>query len=159
MRHAKSSWDNPNWTDFERPLNERGKRDLLFMSSKFSKSDNRIERVISSNAARAFVTAKSFCAALSLSDSQFILEPEIYEASLPMLLSVIHDIPEPVVTVMMFGHNPGFSQLAFYLTGQYFEMSTCSIVHIEFAEKQWKLINANSGFLVDFDFPKKHLCQ
>ena len=24
LRHAKSSWDNPDWSDFERPLNSRG---------------------------------------------------------------------------------------------------------------------------------------
>jgi phosphohistidine phosphatase len=32
VRHAKSSWDNPDLTDFERVLNKRGIRDAQFMS-------------------------------------------------------------------------------------------------------------------------------
>ena len=31
-RHAKSSWDNPANTDFERPLNKRGKNDAPMMA-------------------------------------------------------------------------------------------------------------------------------
>ncbi|MEK9973235.1 MAG: hypothetical protein VW876_07320, partial [Deltaproteobacteria bacterium] len=28
LRHAKSAWDNPDLSDFERPLNKRGKENL-----------------------------------------------------------------------------------------------------------------------------------
>ena len=31
MRHAKSSWDNADLSDFDRPLNERGIRNAPFM--------------------------------------------------------------------------------------------------------------------------------
>jgi len=27
IRHAKSSWDDPNMRDFDRPINERGQHD------------------------------------------------------------------------------------------------------------------------------------
>ena len=35
VRHAKSSWDYPQLSDFERPLNKRGKRDVPDMSQRF----------------------------------------------------------------------------------------------------------------------------
>ncbi|MCU0239254.1 MAG: hypothetical protein MUC29_07415 [Pyrinomonadaceae bacterium] len=31
LRHAKSSWDNPNISDFDRPLNQRGLEAAPFM--------------------------------------------------------------------------------------------------------------------------------
>ena len=31
VRHAKSSWKHPELSDFERPLNKRGKNDAPFM--------------------------------------------------------------------------------------------------------------------------------
>ncbi len=34
IRHAKSSWDDPELTDYERPLNERGKKDAPAMAEK-----------------------------------------------------------------------------------------------------------------------------
>src|SRR3972149_550177 len=36
IRHAKSSWDNSNLQDFERPLNARGERDAPFMGQKLA---------------------------------------------------------------------------------------------------------------------------
>jgi phosphohistidine phosphatase len=34
IRHAKSSWGDPMMIDFERPLNERGKKDAPAMAKK-----------------------------------------------------------------------------------------------------------------------------
>jgi phosphohistidine phosphatase SixA len=34
VRHAKSSWANPDQTDFERPLNDRGNRDAPEMAKR-----------------------------------------------------------------------------------------------------------------------------
>ena len=32
IRHAKSNWNDPDLTDFERPLNGRGRRDAPVMA-------------------------------------------------------------------------------------------------------------------------------
>ena len=36
IRHAKSSWDNPDLADFDRPLNERGHTDAPFMATQLA---------------------------------------------------------------------------------------------------------------------------
>ena len=37
IRHSKSSWDDPNLSDFDRPLNNRGNRNAEMMSLKLSR--------------------------------------------------------------------------------------------------------------------------
>lgn len=34
IRHSKSSWDDPDLGDFERPLNKRGKKDAPNMAKR-----------------------------------------------------------------------------------------------------------------------------
>ena len=53
LRHAKSSWDNSNLSDFERPLADRGIRDAKKMSKFLKDMDLKIDKVLCSNALRA----------------------------------------------------------------------------------------------------------
>ena len=65
IRHAKSSWDAAGTlTDFERPLNERGKKDAPEMAARLKKRNIKVDAFISSPAKRAKKTAELFCAAL-----------------------------------------------------------------------------------------------
>ena len=61
IRHAKSSWDIGTLTDFERPLNERGKRDAPEMAARLKKRNIKIDAFVSSPAKRAKKTAELFC--------------------------------------------------------------------------------------------------
>ena len=38
IRHAKSSWENPDLSDFERPLNNRGIQNAPVMAKRFIKN-------------------------------------------------------------------------------------------------------------------------
>ena len=60
IRHAKSSWDNLQLSDFERPLNDRGKNDAPLMAKRVKERKIKIERFISSPAKRAKKTAAIF---------------------------------------------------------------------------------------------------
>ena len=53
LRHAKSSWDNSNLSDFERPLSDRGISDAKKMSKFLKDMDLKIDKVLCSNALRA----------------------------------------------------------------------------------------------------------
>ena len=53
LRHAKSSWDNSNLSDFERPLADRGISDAKKMSKFLKDMDLKIDKVLCSNALRA----------------------------------------------------------------------------------------------------------
>ena len=52
LRHAKSSWDNINLSDFERPLAKRGINDANTMCDYLSKNSFSVDKVLCSNATR-----------------------------------------------------------------------------------------------------------
>ena len=60
VRHAKSSWDDPDISDFNRPLNERGKKDAPRMAKRLKEKDLAFNTVVSSPAVRALTTCEAF---------------------------------------------------------------------------------------------------
>jgi len=53
IRHAKSSWDQPGLSDFDRPLNERGKKDAPVMAKRVKEKGIELDHLVSSPAKRA----------------------------------------------------------------------------------------------------------
>ncbi len=157
VRHAKSSWDNPRWTDFERPLNRRGEHNAPFMAEMFAARKKPIDLIISSPAMRAISTAHYFAKSLDIPIQNIVSDAGIYDATVNDLLRIVNSISDQYAHVMMFGHNPGFSQLVHYLTGKPIDMPTCAIVRIGTIQESWAHVSGNCGVLEDFDFPKKHL--
>lgn len=154
IRHAKSSWDYPELSDFERPLNERGRRDAPRMALR-AQALPKVTRLISSPATRALATARVFAEHLGIDFDLIQIEPRVYEASRKTLLEVINGIAQSPPHVMLFGHNPGFSELAHTLGDCPFdEMPTCAIAHFRLEGKGWKEVGPGSGTLVRYLFPK-----
>ena len=65
VRHAKSSWDIGTLNDFERPLNDRGKKDAPAMAQRLADRKILIDAFVSSPAKRAKKTAELFCETLN----------------------------------------------------------------------------------------------
>ncbi|MFM7854987.1 MAG: SixA phosphatase family protein, partial [Flammeovirgaceae bacterium] len=61
IRHAKSSWDEPDLADFERPLSDRGKRDAPRMAKRLKEKRLTPDAVLTSPARRAKNTCHIFC--------------------------------------------------------------------------------------------------
>lgn len=154
LRHAKSSWADPGMRDFDRPLNERGKRDAPFMARMMRDSIGAPDHIISSDAVRAFTTAQFFAHEMALKNIS--TDHRIYEAPVHSLLEVVNSIDDQFQSVLMVGHNPGFSDLVVYLTGREVAMPTCSYVVIEFRDMTWAEVSRDTGMLLSFDFPKNH---
>ena len=57
LRHAKSSWKDPDLADHDRPLNKRGKKDAPEMGKLIKKQKLKPDRIISATALRARKTA------------------------------------------------------------------------------------------------------
>ena len=60
LRHAKSSWDYPELSDYERPLNSRGNKDAEMMSLKLSERLDHIDSTILSSSKRTELTYEYF---------------------------------------------------------------------------------------------------
>src|SRR3990172_9356587 len=92
VRHAKSSWKDVGLSDFERPLNKRGKKDAPFMAKLLRQQKIKPDLIISSPANRASATARIFCETLNYPFEDLLLEPRLYEASSHEILEIVKDI-------------------------------------------------------------------
>ncbi len=154
VRHAKSSWADLSQKDIDRPLNKRGEKDAPYMGELLKKRGVQPDLIISSPALRANTTAKIFAEKLSYS-KEISINPDIYEAYIDDVLSVIHQVSNNINTVMIFGHNPTFTNLANYFHDEYIpNVPTCGIICIEADVNNWANINRQTGNLTSFDYPK-----
>lgn len=156
-RHAKSSWAEPGQDDFDRPLNERGLRDAPNMARLFKERGDPVDLIVSSAANRALATARAFARELRIGDDRFIQEPLLYHASSTIIASVVARLPDERKRVMLFGHNPGFSEaVEHFSTDGVGDMPTCGIARIDFVAERWNELVRDSGTLVWFDYPKRY---
>lgn len=155
IRHAKSDWNNASLTDFNRPLNRRGIASAPEMASRMVKQQIIPDLVVSSTALRAITTAKYFAETWRIDKAKIQQESSIYEANVHSLLAVVNQLDNQFDRVALFGHNPGLTDFANYLSdANIYNMPTCSIVIIEFPFDNWNEISADTGKVLLFDYPK-----
>ncbi len=155
VRHAKSSWDNANLSDHNRPLNERGERDAPRMGKRLRKREERPEVIISSSAVRAQTTARILAAAIDYPTSDISIDERLYEAEPEDVLSVIGNLDDGIDCAMLVGHNPTFTALINAMGRCDFDnVPTCGMAVLTFPIDSWKNIATVQGTLVDFDFPQ-----
>lgn len=140
IRHAKSSWDDPALSDRDRPLNERGEHDARKMAERLAQRGVGAELILSSPARRALATAQIFGRKLGYGGADIVVDARIYAASADDLLDVIHELDDKRRSVMLFGHNPGLTDLANRLSSQIAEMPTCAVAEFSFDAKSWARI-------------------
>jgi len=156
IRHAKSDWGNASSRDFDRPLNKRGLRDAPEMAQLFSNRVKDADTIISSPAMRAKTTALAFASKLGKTESDIVFNPDIYHAHHDTLFKVINRLEDTTQHVLIFGHNPGLSDLATLLTGDEFNLPTCAIVELKIEVEKWEEVSSCTATLLNYDFPKKH---
>ncbi|MCX2429385.1 SixA phosphatase family protein [Pedobacter sp. GR22-10] len=153
VRHGKSDWGNLDLKDFDRQLNKRGKENAPEMAERLLKRGFKFDLMVSSPAKRAKSTAKFFAEAYQFDQIQF--EASIYEANTQALLKVINSLDDDANTVIMFGHNPGFTDLANALSdADIYNIPTAGMVLISFPFDSWAMVSKGTGDLVFFDYPK-----
>ena len=109
IRHAKSSWDDPDLSDFQRPLNERGKRDAPRMGKRLKEKDLHPDVVLSSPARRALSTAKRICKEIGFEKANIRTDRRLYHADEEAILAVLREIRDKHDLAFIFGHNPGLT--------------------------------------------------
>jgi phosphohistidine phosphatase len=155
IRHAKSSWDDPAQKDFDRPLNERGKKDAPEMAKRVKEKGIKPDLIVSSTARRARKTAKYFAAEFDIDKDHLFLTEHLYEASVNQYREVLCSLSNQADTVLLFAHNPGITAFANTLTTvRIDDMPTCSVFAVQGACTTWnEFLQADRKFLF-FDYPK-----
>ena len=115
LRHAKSSWDDPQLSDHARPLNLRGRQAAAVMAKEIKRLGLRPDLVLVSSARRTLQTL----AALDPWDTPPRTEPmdALYLAPKTDLLDIVRAATPEARCIMLVGHNPGLHELATLLAG------------------------------------------
>lgn len=155
MRHAKSDWDDASLDDFDRPLNKRGEKNAPFMAKILKQKDKTVDLIISSPAKRAIQTATFMAKELdytkAIQQNQYIYEA--YVNTLQEIVSYIHDDCD---TVLLVGHNPGISALAYMLSTSKESFATAAFIEIQFEENSWMDVKKENSKVLSYEFPKKY---
>lgn len=152
IRHAKSSWDNPNLHDHDRPLNERGERDKLRMADFFASLTDTPDAIYTSTAVRA----ASLATALSdASGVRLMPEPALYTFDSHALLSVLQCLPDAKQCLAAVGHNPAITELVNRLANESMtNVPTSGIVQLACDLESWSELRTGCANLVRFTAPK-----
>ncbi|GAB1429641.1 histidine phosphatase family protein [Ignavibacteria bacterium] len=155
-RHAKSDWPVGVLTDFDRPLNERGRNDAALMSN-FLRSNRLIpDMILASPAVRALTTARIMASEPSGNvKTPLITVDMLYMTDVWHTLKVISTIDDALRSAMIVGHNPTQTLLVNYLTNEMIDsVPTCGIVIAEFPQADsWQEISRSTGVLTAFYTP------
>jgi len=149
IRHAKSSHAHAWLRDFERPLNERGRRDAVLVGRHLAGDEGfRPTRVVVSAALRTRETAAALAGEGAWVRELEVEEERIYEAPLEALLAVIRSQPDEVRHLCVVGHNPGMEMLLEWCCeGETRAVVTGAVFHIDLPDGPWAGLRACEGVL------------
>ena len=155
IRHAKSSWDDLALGDFERPLNDRGKKDAPGMAKRLHDKKIKIDIFVSSPAKRAKQTSKLFAKEFDFKKKRIVFERNLYEAGEENFYEAIENLKNKWDNVAIVSHNPGITSFANSLTEtQVDDMPTSSIFAIKIDSDKWKNFRTAKKEFWFFDYPK-----
>ena len=162
LRHAKSSSDEPELLDHERPLATRGRKAVALLREHFPEAGVAPELVLCSSAVRAMQTLEGVREGLP-PEARVEIEAGLYAASAGSLLERLQRLPEEAGSVMVIGHNPGIEDLAAELAGDG-DPNLCAAMEAKYPtgalatlafEGAWQTLGVRSATLEAFAVPRR----
>ena len=163
LRHAKSSWDDSQLADFDRPLNDRGRKAAKRVGRELKKRRIRIDHIIASPAVRVRETLRDLAEGYGdARDVQF--ERRIYEASAAVLFDLVRSIPNTIHAPLLVGHNPALHELVLALTADDDQglrqrvmpkFPTAAAAAIELPAASWSEVAPGTGRIVELILPRE----
>lgn len=152
VRHSKAVEYAPDGTDFSRCLADVGVTKARKIAQALSRDLPRVDLMLSSPACRARETADIFASALHYPLETIQEHDELYHfGTITRASTIISTISDTVETLMLFGHNPTFTALAWHLCSSFTgSMPTASVVGLEFKQDSWAEITEADGKLLTF---------
>ena len=155
LRHAKSSWDNSNLSDFERPLADRGISDAKKMS-KFLKDMNiKIDKVLCSNAIRAKETFDLTADGFNFEIDKATYSDKLYFGDTTTIIQDLKELDESLNNILIVGHNPTLHYLVEILTNESINrFTTCNLATISY-NGEWASLNSQQCNIKSLIRPKE----
>jgi phosphohistidine phosphatase len=162
LRHAKSSWSDPEQDDADRPLNERGRLAAPLVGAWIAERAGTPDQVVISYARRAVETWQGV--RRQFDDPPVpVVDRRLYMADPATMLDVLREVPAAARTVLMIGHQPGLSSFVRKLAGSgapahcaeaFGRFPTASAAILEFEDGDWSATDWGAGAFRHFAVPK-----
>ncbi len=118
MRHGKSDWSN-NEEDFDRPLNNRGRKNVATIAQRLVSLDIIPDRVVSSAAVRTKQTTEIVLDNIQSKQTNTQYLEQLYLADMYKVLEVIdQNLQQTSRNLMIIAHNPGLDNIVSYLSSE-----------------------------------------
>ncbi len=162
MRHAKSDWSSGAGSDFDRPLNKRGRKNAKRVGQWMREKGHVPDRVVSSSATRARETTELVVEELKQKKpKQVLYEDSLYLADQDKLIEFIQIYKEDLNSLMLVAHNPGMEHLIYHLSSQKIKadlngktLTTANLVIFEYPDANFDPLT-DKGELIAFIKPKE----
>ena len=155
MRHAKSDWNSPAESDFDRPLNARGQRSAQALGTWLRDKALHPGEALVSSSRRTQETWER----LAIRSCRVWFLDDLYHASAAQMLAALRRAEAG--TVLMIGHNPGIASFAGELLApdqapppDFHRYPTCATSVIDFPAPSWDRVGPGIGTLSDFIVPR-----
>ena len=136
MRHAKSAWNTDAPSDHARPLNPRGRKSAPLIAEKLKDLEWSPELVLSSDSLRTKETWMRMKTSFPCTPVHYFRE--LYHGNLSDIHHVItHHAPNDLHCLLLLGHNPGWEDALFQLSGENQRMTTANAALLSHPEKDW----------------------
>jgi phosphohistidine phosphatase len=156
VRHGKSGWDYEGIADIDRPLKSKGIKSSYEISRKLKLNDLVPDLIISSPANRALHTAIIFAGVFNIPFQQVQINKYLYESSAGKIIDLIKETPDEIVSLMIVGHNPDFTDIAnSFLDQPVDNLPTSGVVALKFNANSWGKISKEELTSHQFIFPNK----
>jgi phosphohistidine phosphatase len=159
LRHAKSGWDDPSLTDFQRPLDARGREAARAMGREMHALGLAWDRVLASPAARVSETIDGLAESYGPLDP--VYDDRVYLASVDTLRAILRETADSCASLLVVGHNPGMERLALLLSraGRLRDevaakYPTGALAEIAFPIDHWRDVAEGVGALARFIRPR-----
>ncbi|WP_276391112.1 SixA phosphatase family protein [Eudoraea chungangensis] len=140
VRHGKSSWEY-EVSDKDRPLLERGIRDIHLVSERYSKEAIKLQMAFSSPANRALHTCMIFLRNTGFSLTDLEITDALYDFSGESVKHFVRSLDDSLEEVVLFGHNYAFTSIANDWGDQIIEnVPTSGLVELKFETTKWNQI-------------------
>lgn len=155
LRHAKSSWKQPEMHDHDRPLNKRGKKEAPKVGSYLKENDLVPDLILSSTARRAKDTAQAV-ADESGFPGQIDLYQDLYLSDTACYLDILRCLSDDAHRVLVVGHNPDLEELLTLLTDVTQHLTTATLAQVDLPISSWQELNeATDGRLQNLWTPRE----
>jgi phosphohistidine phosphatase len=157
VRHAKSSWDYEGTADIDRTLKSKGIRNAYTISRKLKLINFIPDKIITSPAIRAIHTAVIFGRVFEFPLSDIGVSNVLYESSSDKIIDMIKKLDDSSKSVMIFGHNPDFTDLVNrFIQSPIDNIPTAGVVTLKFKSTTWSEIGKSNLEKHIVNFPSKH---